>query len=67
MKDIDTPGAVADYTGVPVSTLAQWRYLERGPRFVKVGRMVRYRRIDIDEWLTANTVNTKEQPADAAA
>lgn len=31
----------------------------RGPRFLKLGKMVRYRRLDIEAWLEANTVETK--------
>jgi excisionase family DNA binding protein len=40
--------------GVPVGTLANWRYQGRGPRFVKVGRHVRYRRSDVEAWLERN-------------
>jgi predicted DNA-binding transcriptional regulator AlpA len=31
----------------------------RGPRFLKLGKMVRYRRLDIEAWLEANAVETK--------
>jgi len=31
------------------------RYAGRGPRFIKLGRMVRYRNTDIDAYLRANT------------
>jgi predicted DNA-binding transcriptional regulator AlpA len=36
-------------------TLAQWRYLGKGPAFVKVGSAVRYRRSDVMRWLAENT------------
>lgn len=52
---LDTPSVVADRLGLPQKTLAQWRYLGRGPRWVKIGRHVRYRRSDVDGWLAANT------------
>lgn len=39
---------------VPEGTLANWRYQGRGPRFVKVGRHVRYRRTDVEAWLERN-------------
>jgi excisionase family DNA binding protein len=39
------------FLGVPVGTLANWRYQGKGPRFVKVGRHVRYRRSDVEAWL----------------
>ena len=56
MHPIDTPAAVEEYTGIPATTLAQWRYLKKGPSFIKSGRMVRYRKEDVDAWLDACTV-----------
>lgn len=46
---------VAEYLGVPVSTLAYWASYrpDDGPPFIKVGRRVRYRWADVDAWLTA--------------
>lgn len=38
-------------TDVPVHTLTQWRYLGTGPRWFKLGRHVRYRLDDVQEWL----------------
>jgi hypothetical protein len=35
--------------------MQSWRYAGRGPRFIKLGRMVRYRVADVDELLRANT------------
>lgn len=45
------PPSLAAELGVPESTLAQWRYLGRGPRYLKIGRHVRYRRSDITAWI----------------
>lgn len=45
------PTAVSQYLGVPIGTLANWRYQRRGPAFVRVGRHVRYRAEDVGEWL----------------
>lgn len=36
----------------------KWRAKAKGPPFIKVGRLVRYRRSDVDAWLRANTVGT---------
>jgi len=47
--------ALAARLGVSRSTLQSWRYTGRGPRFIKLGRMVRYRTADIDAFLRANT------------
>ena len=49
------PQEVADYLLVPVATLAQWRYLGQGPRFLKIGRFVRYRWSEVERWLNAQT------------
>lgn len=51
---IDEP-TLATRLGVSRSTLQSWRYTGRGPRFIKLGRMVRYRNADIDAYLRANT------------
>jgi hypothetical protein len=51
----------AEFLGVPESTLAQWRYLRKGPRWVKVGRWVRYPCRDTQEWLDAGA----DSPAQA--
>jgi excisionase family DNA binding protein len=46
-----TPQELAEYLRKPVGTLRQWRCLRIGPAFVKVGRDVRYRRSDVEQWL----------------
>ena len=47
-----TPEA-ADYLGLSKNTLNRWRHTGDGPRFVKLGRAVRYRREDLDEWVAS--------------
>ena len=47
----------ADYIGVKPQTLAVWMSTGRyGLKAVKVGRVVRYRKSDLDEWLDSRTV-----------
>jgi predicted DNA-binding transcriptional regulator AlpA len=41
--------------GVSRSTLQSWRYGGRGPRWIKLGRLIRYRLADVDTFLEANT------------
>lgn len=48
--------AAAELLDVPRRTLSQWRYLGRGPAFIKLGGQVRYRLADLETWLTDNTV-----------
>lgn len=50
-RALGTPPDVAAYLGVPVPTLAQWRYLSKGPKWIKVGRHVRYRWSDVEAWI----------------
>lgn len=49
---------VAEYLKVPKSTLYSWRSKNEntgpteGPRSIKLGKHVRYRRSDVEDWLT---------------
>lgn len=56
------PEQVAELLGVPIGTLANWRYQGRGPAFVKVGRHVRYRRNDVARWIEARVVGAGGGP-----
>lgn len=42
---------VAQLLGLPVSTLQFFRRVRRGPVYIKLGRLVRYRRSDLDAWM----------------
>jgi len=46
-----TPAQVEEWLKLPVKTLYRWRYLGTGPRALAVGRHLRYRRSDVEEWL----------------
>lgn len=48
-----SPAGLAAQLDVPVGTLRQWRYTGTGPKYIRVGRHVRYRQSDIDAWLAA--------------
>ena len=48
---------LADYLGVPVTTLYQWRYRREGPPGFRVGRHVRYRWQDIQDWIQCQLRN----------
>lgn len=41
---------LAEYLGVPVKTIHQWRYMQKGPRGFRVGRHLRFRPVDIRAW-----------------
>lgn len=40
---------------VPKATLNAWAYRHVGPPFLKIGKHRRYRRVDIERWLDAQT------------
>ena len=46
-----TPDDVAELLGVPRATLYSWRYRGAGPPAIRVGRHLRYRWSDLDQWL----------------
>lgn len=55
-RPLGEPVEVGEYLGgIPVRTLGQWRYLGKGPRWIKVGRHVRYRWSDVEAWLDEQT------------
>jgi Helix-turn-helix domain len=62
MADLGTPGQVAEYLRSSVNTLAQLRYMGRGPKFIKVGRKVLYRWSDVADWLDRNTMQRTDDP-----
>jgi predicted DNA-binding transcriptional regulator AlpA len=37
------------------ATLQSWRYAGKGPRYIKIGRLIRYRAADVDAYLRAQT------------
>lgn len=45
-----SPAEVAEYLGVPVNTLYQWRTRNYGPPGRRVGRHLRYRAADVVAW-----------------
>lgn len=49
---------LCEVLGISAVTATKWRAKAKGPPFIKVGRLVRYRRGDLEAWLRANTVGT---------
>lgn len=61
VAELMTPQEAAAYLGVEVSTLAMWRSTKRYPLpYVKVGRLVQYRKTHLDAFLAARTVHLGE-------
>jgi excisionase family DNA binding protein len=54
MEQLDrllTVQELANYLGVPVSTIYAWRYHGQGPPGFRVGRHLRYRDSDVQRWI----------------
>ena len=45
----------------------KWRLLGKGPKFIKVGNLVRYRRGDVQAWLDENTFVSTTRKAEPIA
>ncbi|WP_277968209.1 helix-turn-helix transcriptional regulator [Sphingomonas echinoides] len=51
--------------GLAYSTMKKLRLAGTGPKFMKLGRAVRYRAIDLDEWMAARVVSSTSQQSAA--
>jgi len=55
-NELLTPIQAAEYLGVSEATLAQWRTIGRyNIEFIKVGRLVKYRKSVLDAFLNRRT------------
>lgn len=54
-----TERQVAEQLGLSVATLRAWRHRGKGPRFLRLGRSVRYLPSDVDEFVRASAVDTQ--------
>jgi len=50
-----TPDEVAVWLGKPKATLYAWRSRNLGPRGIRVGNALRYRRAEVERWLDEQT------------
>jgi predicted DNA-binding transcriptional regulator AlpA len=67
IKLLKTPEA-AEILGLSPITLEIWRIQGKGPKFRKIGRLVRYAESDIHAYITAATrSNTSQTPEQANA
>jgi excisionase family DNA binding protein len=51
MLNLLTEDEVALQLNVSLASLRRWRLERRGPRFVKLGSLVRYQPQDVETWL----------------
>lgn len=57
-----TTQELADYLGVPVSTVYAWRARGTAPEAVRVGRYTRYRMSAVSAWLDALAERSRRVP-----
>lgn len=57
--EVLTATEAATFLKVPARTLDAWRNRRIGPKYLKVGRHVRYRTSDLSEWLEAQGGETR--------
>lgn len=55
MDDLLTPTELAEYLTVKVSTIYSWTHQKLIPH-VKVGRLLRFRKLDIQEWVATHQI-----------
>ncbi len=51
MGEMLTPDEAGKYLNYPAETLRRWRMLGTGPKFIKAGRHIRYRKTSLDRWV----------------
>ena len=59
-KRLLTAEQVAEWTGLSLDTLAQWRSQGRGIPYLKIGRAVRYDPSDVQEYLRGCRVSVSD-------
>ena len=54
-----SPKELSKRLSVGVDVLAQWRWLKKGPPFIRIGigrrKLVRYSDLDVSEWLKTHS------------
>ena len=62
MLSLLTEDLVAKELNVSLASLRRWRLEKRGPRFIKVGSLVRYKPEDIEIWLASLPTGGSTKP-----
>ncbi len=63
MEKLLTQAEAAELLAVQPASLEKWRWAGEGPRYHKVGRLVRYSLEDLERWLAGRAVSsTSDHP-----
>lgn len=54
LEPLLTVAELADYLGVPVATIYDWRVDGKGPRGIRIGRSVKFAVSDVQSWVDAH-------------
>ena len=64
MRSLDrllTVVELAEYLNVPPTTIYAWRYRGKGPQGFRVGRHLRFREGDVEEWLRRQLAESNQE------
>ena len=63
MKETEfiSPEDLAELLGIPIRTVYAWRSRGVGPRSYRIGKHVRFKLKDVDEWLEERAERQKEK------
>lgn len=60
MEPLLKPKQVSELIHVTEQTLAKWRYLKKGPNYIKMGSLVRYRMEDVCAYVDKKVLQLKD-------
>jgi len=63
MTEFAREQAVATMLDVSLATLRRWRLFGKGPKYLKLGGLVRYRHSDLNSWLASRPCGGDLRPA----
>jgi excisionase family DNA binding protein len=52
-RNVLNPKQASAYLGCSESVMRLWRSQGQGPRYFRAGKLIRYRRADLDAWIEA--------------
>lgn len=73
MSDVNLPQTLLTETEVSkqlrvsLAALRKWRVMKKGPQFLEVGSLVRYKQADVDQWLASLPVGGELHATNGAA
>ncbi len=49
-----SPQELADYLDYPLATIRKWRAEGTGPKAIRLGRRLRYRKAEVERWIQSH-------------